>query len=171
MRLLALVIRSRVMDHNERQIRDKKGRQEKFLASIRGEVGKAPGSIRAACEAAGVARKTFYLWRDEDPEFLEQFEACFEDGTDTLEDIAHARVVDGVVVGREYTKDGELIGEKIQHDNALLKLLLSARRPARYGRGDVQVAVQNNFTPPDDNQVARALSLLLARAQVAKQVT
>ena len=69
-------------------------------------------SINAACRAAGVGRTTYYMWRNDDPEFASAADDAIEAGTDTLEDIA-----------RERAKDSS---------DTLLIFLLKARRPGKY---------------------------------------
>lgn len=154
----------------QREIDEKKGRQAVFLSVLRGEDGKPPQSIRIACREAGVSRTTVKHWRQTDPEFLERFEDAFDDGTDTMEDVANDWAMNGRVEEREFGDDGEVTSERIKHDSAMMRFILGGRRPQRYRQGgDVNVQVNSAVIPADDNQISRALSLLLAQAK-AKQV-
>jgi hypothetical protein len=70
-------------------------------------------SISAACRAARIARSSYYLWHDEDPEFAKDVADAIEDGTDKLEDSSYRQALQG--------------------NTALMVLLLKARRRAVYG--------------------------------------
>lgn len=69
-------------------------------------------SISSACEAAGIARPTYYEWLAEEPDFAAKVEAAIETGTDRLEEIARRRAADS--------------------SDTLLIFLLKARRPGVY---------------------------------------
>lgn len=43
------------------------------------------GNISEACKAAGIARRTFYLWKDEDAEFAEKADEITEATIDAVE--------------------------------------------------------------------------------------
>lgn len=152
-------------------IQRKKERQQVFLETLRGDKDGVPKSIRVACEAAGISRTTFRNWRQTEPEFMELFEDAFEDGTDTIEDEGVRRAVKGVK--QDVYHQGEVVGEKQVYSDQLMTFFLAGRRPQRYRQsGDVNVQVNSAVIPADDNQISRALSLLLAQAQAnkAKQV-
>lgn len=44
------------------------------------------GNISASCECINIARKTFYAWRDNDPDFADSFEELCESVGDFVED-------------------------------------------------------------------------------------
>jgi hypothetical protein len=69
-------------------------------------------SIKAACEAARIARYTYYEWREQHPDFAKDCDDAIEQGTDVLEDIARKRAEDS--------------------SDTLLIFLLKARRSEKY---------------------------------------
>lgn len=144
---------------------EKKQRQAAFLLALRGQDKGTPLSVRSACTVSGVTRTAVYHWLSSDIDFLELYNSAMEDGTDLLEDVANERAIKGMVVERKMDDDGNIVSEKIDHDNGLLRFLLQGRRPARYrANQDVNVGVNVN-NQLDDNQVARALALLMAEAK------
>lgn len=79
-----------------------------FLARLRGS-----GTVRYACEAAGVSRQTVYAWKRRDPEFARQWDEAQEDAVEALEAAARVRALSG--------------------SDRLLMFLLRAIRPDKYG--------------------------------------
>jgi hypothetical protein len=69
-------------------------------------------SITAACDEAGVKRRTYYQWYKDDPDFAAAADDALEQGTDGLEDEAVRRAKSG--------------------SDTLLIFLLKARRPDKY---------------------------------------
>lgn len=61
---------------------------------------------------AGVARQTYYDWRESDPQFVIDSDSAIESGTDVLEDSALKQAKEG--------------------STALMVLLLKSRRPEKY---------------------------------------
>lgn len=149
----------------------KKRNQTVFLFALRGADGMPPMSIRAACKAAGINRGTFLVWKETDPDFMAEYAAAIEDGTDTIEDVATDWAMNGKVEERQFDEGGKVASEKIKHDSSMMRFILGGRRPERYRQGgDVNVQVNaNNAAPADDTQIARALALLLAQTKM-KQV-
>ena len=92
----------------------------KWLAAFR-----ESGNIRAACEAAGIDRKTFSNARANSPEFAAQIEEAREDAVDILEAVAFVRATTG------------------KSDMVLMRLL-EAHRPEVYGRR------RSGYDPTDD---------------------
>ena len=101
-------------------------RENTFLEALREGL-----SVNAACEAAGIGRRTAYEWRAADEQFRADWETAVEEGTDSLEDIAIQRAKDS--------------------SDTLMIFLLKARRPEKYkdrlsqevtgkGGGPVQIA-------------------------------
>jgi bifunctional DNA-binding transcriptional regulator/antitoxin component of YhaV-PrlF toxin-antitoxin module len=50
------------------------------------------GTIRKACQVAGVARPTYYVWNSNDPEFAEAADAARKSFAESLEELALDRV-------------------------------------------------------------------------------
>lgn len=69
-------------------------------------------SISASAKAAAVHRTTYYVWRDDDPEFARLADEAIETGTDILEDSALKQAKTG--------------------NTTLMVLLLKSRRPDKY---------------------------------------
>lgn len=67
-------------------------REQAILTRIR-----QGGSIYAACQDAGIGRTTLHEWRTEDPAFDAKVIEAYEDGTDTLEEVALSMAVQGSV--------------------------------------------------------------------------
>lgn len=152
----------------EKSHREQQERKRKFLEALRGTQG-VPLSIRAACAEVGISRRTVRSWRDEDAAFDELYHDAMEDGTDTLEDVAVGRAVNGVIEPI-FNKDGEQTGHKTKYSDDLMKFILAGRSPHRFRSGQVvNVAVNNETNISTDDQIARALALMLAQAQ-AKQL-
>lgn len=72
------------------------------------------GTIRGACEAAGIGRRTWYNWCEEDKAFSALVDEAKEDVADELEETASTRAK---------AKDGS---------DLLLIFLLKALRPGRF---------------------------------------
>jgi hypothetical protein len=70
------------------------------------------GSVRGACAAARIGRRTFYNWVEEDRDFAGQLQDVRDDLTDELEELAHKRAMAG--------------------SDRLLIYLLGANRPWKY---------------------------------------
>ncbi len=78
-------------------------------------------SVRAACSAERIGRRTYYDWRDADPVFAAAADAAIEEGTDFLEDKARDRAV--------------------KESDTLMIFLLKGRRPEKYReRVDTQLS-------------------------------
>lgn len=157
----------RVMDklsaHDERLKAEGDARKASFLSALRGTTASGAPSIRRACEESGVGRGTVRAWRESDPSFADAYADALDDGTDLLEDEAIRRASSGVE--EPIYQGGELVGTKIRYSDDLMKFMLAGRRPSVYRQG-AEVNVQNNqVTMVDDQQLARALSLLISEAQ------
>ncbi len=95
-------------------------------------------SVKAACEVAGIGRRTAYDWRNEDQEFASAWDEAIETGTDALEDEALSRAMNG--------------------SDTMLIFLLKARRPEKYRDthrvqhdGGLRVEVVTCLPEPDED--------------------
>ena len=79
-----------------------------FIAALRNS-----GNVRASCLAAGIARKTAYVWRDRWATFAAEWAEALEDSCDVLEAEARRR--------------GMSVSDR------LLMFLLKAHRPEVFG--------------------------------------
>jgi len=89
------------------------------------------GTVSAACQAAGIGRRTAYDLRQRDEGFALEWADAIEAGTDVLEQEAFRRAVQGTE-RTIYGKDGEVRGVECTYSDRLLELLLKARRPHVY---------------------------------------
>ncbi len=126
-------------------------RQRAFLTAFR-----ELGNIRRAAEAAGIARRTHYKWRDTDAEYVQAFEAAKEDAADLLEAEAWRRAVDGVEKPVGWYK-GEPGGKVREYSDTLLIFLLKAMRPHKFkDRLEIRGALANlDFSQLPDHLLAR----------------
>jgi hypothetical protein len=99
--------------------------REKFLAAL--SEGYA---VKYACIAAGVTRSRVYAWRDEDAGFRAAWDAALADGTETLEQEARRRAVEGTE--EPIYQQGNLIGTVRKYSDTLLIFLLKGRKPDTY---------------------------------------
>lgn len=108
-------------------------------------------SYANACTAAGVARRTFYNWRQEDPEFEAKVAEALEAGLDTAED----------AIRRHWRRDW-----RAAHAT------LVARRQAVYGRQRLEVTGADGgplqVTDLSDTDRAARVAALLAAAAARK---
>ena len=97
-----------------------------FLAAL----ADGANSISKAATLAGIGRRTAYDWKDKDEGFAQAWDDAYELGTDALEDEATRRGRDGVDEPVFY--QGEVCGQVRRYSDALLTLLLKARRPEKF---------------------------------------
>jgi hypothetical protein len=118
--------------HNRRDRQTARAR-ERFL-----EAYAQCGHISRAAEAAGIARATVYVWQEHDPEFAAAFREAGITATESLEQEAWRRAVDGVP--EPVFQHGKQVGTIQRYSDQLLMCLLRARAPERY-RDKVDVSV------------------------------
>ena len=87
--------------------------------------------MTAAAREAGVNRSTHYNWMEADLEYAEQFDAVNEELADELEQEARRPALKGVE--EPVFKGGERVGTITKYSDALLILLLKAKRPDQFG--------------------------------------
>lgn len=86
----------------------------------------AGGSVQMACDEAGIARSSFYLWKREDEAFRKATEDAIEGGTDLMEDEAFRRGVKGWLEPIYF--QGDRVGYKRVYDGQMLRADLARRR-------------------------------------------
>jgi hypothetical protein len=89
------------------------------------------GNVRNACKAASISRSAVYQRLETDEAFKALFDEARENAADRLEDEAWRRGHDGVEQSI-YSKDGELVGSRIEYSDTLLIVLLKANRPEKF---------------------------------------
>ena len=129
--------------------RGTRARKRKFIAAF----SQMPFTVTAAAKAAGIDRRTFYDWLDDDPDFAALTEIAFQDGTDTIEEAVHGRAVNGAVIRRRFDSQGNVVAEEISYSDKLADTALKARRPAKY-RERVSLEHSGAIASPPSAQLA-----------------
>jgi hypothetical protein len=88
------------------------------------------GIVTRAARAAGTDRTNVYLWCDHDPAFALAFDDAKEQATDSMEDEARRRAVDGV--DKPVYQGGILVGYIHEYSDSLLTTMLKANRPEKF---------------------------------------
>jgi hypothetical protein len=88
------------------------------------------GNVSKACEAADIARRTVYEYRDRDPDFAAEWDEAQEQYVNKLEEEADRRAHDGVE--NPVYQGGELVGFKREYSDTLLIFRLKALKPDKY---------------------------------------
>jgi hypothetical protein len=83
-------------------------------------------SVTGSAIAAGLARASVYEWRDDDPEFAEEWDDAVEQGTDLLEDEVRRRSTQGVDEPVFYK--GVIVGHVRKYSDQMAMFLLKGRR-------------------------------------------
>ena len=99
--------------------------REAFLEALRQGL-----SVKAACEAANMGRRTAYDLRESDLDFKAAWDAAIEEGTDLLEDEARRRAFEGI--DQPLVSAGKLVATARRYSDPLLVFLLKSRRPEKY---------------------------------------
>ena len=86
--------------------------------------------VRAACEAAGYARRCVYRWRKEHEDFAQSWAEALMVAADLLEEEADRRGRDGY--DEPVFFQGEVRGAKRKYSDALLLARLKALKPEHY---------------------------------------
>ena len=114
------------------------------------------GNVSQSASVAGVSRKTAYAWREEDPEFAEQWEQALETAIDGLEAEAWRRGQEGYE--EPVFHKGEVCGHITRYSDPLLTTLLKAHKPDKY-RENIAATVEV------DARIAGLLALLVPEGQ------
>ena len=94
--------------------------------------------VRAACAAAGYARRCVYRWRKEDEEFAKSWADALAVAVDLLEEEADRRGRDGY--DEPVFFQGEVCGARRKYSDALLLARLKALKPEQYYRERIPLA-------------------------------
>lgn len=100
---------------------------ETFLAVLR-----KGRTVASAAAAIGIARRTAFEWKADDPEFHKAWTDAVEEGTDRLEEEAHRRAVEGVPGRPWQSKEGDIVQIQ-EYSDTLMTLMLKGKRPHVYG--------------------------------------
>ena len=86
------------------------------------------GSSRQACREAGVAYRTAYRWKNDDPAFKDAFEAAKRESAEILVERARMLSVEGIKRRRPIFYEGVEVGaeEWTEYDSQTLRFLIQA---------------------------------------------
>ena len=87
-------------------------------------------SVTRAAQRAELDRSRLYYWRSQDAHFRKIWDEAIEAGSDVIEDEALRRAVEGVE--KPVYRGGEVVGHVRDYSDAMLTMLLKARRPEKY---------------------------------------
>lgn len=102
--------------------------------------------IQLACEKTGVARATFYRWRNEDQDFAARADEALAEGSSLVNDVAESQLMSAI---RDKNLTAIIFWLKHHHPNYATKVEVTARLKA-----DSEV-----LTPEQEAIVTRALKL------------
>lgn len=88
------------------------------------------GNITTAAEAAKIDRTTYYVWTENDPDFVTAANFAREEAADRLEEEARRRAAEGFNEPVFY--QGEQVGAVRRYSDTLLIFLLKGARPEKY---------------------------------------
>ncbi|HEY0412529.1 MAG TPA: hypothetical protein VGD66_05255 [Allosphingosinicella sp.] len=90
------------------------------------------GTIADACRIAGVSRRTFYYHEDRFPDFAAACRAARARAAGAIETLAWERAAVGTP--EKLIRGGEVVQIRIKPSDSILRLLLQASNPKKYGR-------------------------------------
>lgn len=134
----------------------KKEWQQPFLNALRRSF-----NVTRAARAAGVARKTAYHYRANDPDFAEQWNDALGQGIDSAEAEAYRRAVRGVI--KPVYQNGKEVGKVKEYSDTLLIFLLKSHRPQVYNQPVEQRLTGQNGGPIEYRNVTDLSDEDLAR--------
>lgn len=102
--------------------------------------------IQLACEKVGIARATFYRWKNEDEDFAARADEAINEGSSLVNDVAESQLMSAI---REKNLTAIIFWLKHHHPNYATKVEVTARLKA-----DNEV-----LTPEQEAIVTRALKL------------
>jgi hypothetical protein len=90
------------------------------------------GNVRDACRVVGMSNTSAYRLRRIDPAFRGAWDMALTRASTSLEAVAYVRAVDGI--DEVVIRDGKEHSRKRRYSDGLLRLLLQASNPEKYGR-------------------------------------
>lgn len=134
-----------------------------FLASLL-----ETASVTESCKKLKINRPTVYLWRDQMPEFAQQWDDNMLTACDVLEDEAVRRGRDGYL--RPVYQGGKKVGTERRYSDTLLMFILNGRRPEKFSRSRVEHTGANGgaikFEDASLLESARRVAFLLNMGQL-----
>ncbi len=90
------------------------------------------GCLRDSARAAGISKETVRRWRAKEAAFDQEFRRCLDVAAGGLERTAWERATVGVE--EKIWRGGKLWQVRVKPSDAILRLLLQAANPKKYGR-------------------------------------
>src|SRR5262245_41897979 len=92
------------------------------------------GNISLAARAAGIERRSIYVWQERDGRFAAAMRQAEIEAVEALEAEARRRAFEGVTHERPIYYKGEQVGSELitTHSDLLMIFLLKAARPEKY---------------------------------------
>ena len=116
----------------KRTIRTLPRARAKFLAAL----ADLP-NVTAACEAAGIGRRTAYDWMDKDAEFKEAVEHAEMLAVSKLEAAGLERARDGVIRRPIFNRAGKKVGVEMEYSDTIWGKMMAAHHPAYRNRHEI----------------------------------
>lgn len=130
--------------------------QNKFLRNLR----KFSGNVTRAARASSVTRQTVFNLRKASEEFEEKYQEVMSELVDNMEEAAYKRAVDGVQ--KPVYQGGKRVGTVIEYSDPILKLMLAANLPEKYGnKSSVEISGKDGGPIAIEDQAKNKLSQLL----------
>ena len=90
------------------------------------------GNVSDACRAAGISDTTFYRHLNKDPDFAKLCELTRAKAARPLETLAWQRATEGTP--ETIIREGKVVQIKVKPSDSMMRLLLQAADPKKYGR-------------------------------------
>ncbi|HYG48552.1 MAG TPA: hypothetical protein VD846_11505 [Allosphingosinicella sp.] len=90
------------------------------------------GNVSDACRVAGISDTTFYRHLNRDPDFAKLCEMTRAKAARPLETLAWQRATEGTP--ETIIRNGEVVQIKVKPSDSMMRLLLQAANPKKYGR-------------------------------------
>lgn len=113
------------------------------------------GHIQKALDLVGISRVQLWRRRRDDPDFRAMFHEAQEIASESLEDEAQRRAVQGV--NKPVFWQGDIVGHQIEYSDGLLTFLLKGLKPEKY-RDRVSTENVNLNLTADDAEIRASLS-------------
>jgi len=99
------------------------------------------GNVTYSAKCAGISTSTVYQWQKKDEDFMEQYAIADQAHLDYMEFEAQRRAVEGTTEDVYY--QGEVVGQKTNYSDTLLRFLLEGKDPGKYGKTN-KIEVNNS---------------------------
>jgi hypothetical protein len=92
------------------------------------------GNISAACRAAEIERRTYYLWTEHDAEFVAAAKMAYAEACDYLEMVALERATIGHTTVKEVWEGSVLVRREVSQgvSDTMLAMMLNGAKPEKY---------------------------------------